>query len=326
MKKKTTSVKLGFCSLAAPRVHVRTAGRGAWRGQKRNRGRRRRSSRRRGGRRGGAANEEEKAQQPQEDKGQASRRGGDGRGTETRCARAGSLLGRPRPALRGPAPPRAARAAPCGCFAELGLTVVWRRQAGADDHYADDDYAGGQELEGHAMGMGGLGGMDGEAAVDPEALAEITRTVQVEMAEQVSLHPAHRHPPSLTRAHRRRACTCYSPPSCCVRGASALTRGRRCVGQLKMITQEMARLKSELYSENGGLAEIQKSLETLKGTPMLGCVPTSLAVCVPAALSTANIVPPRSWSRVASVVAGSMFLTARLTAAAKWKAPVRARR
>ena len=39
-----------------------------------------------------------------------------------------------------------------------------------------------------------------------------------------------------------------------------------------MITEEMARLKSELYSENGGLGEIQKSLEALKGNPLLGFV------------------------------------------------------
>ena len=39
--------------------------------------------------------------------------------------------------------------------------------------------------------------------------------------------------------------------------------------QLKMITEEMARLKSELYSEHGGLADIQRSLQTLKGHPMM---------------------------------------------------------
>ena len=40
-------------------------------------------------------------------------------------------------------------------------------------------------------------------------------------------------------------------------------------GQLKAITDEMARLKSELYSEHGGLGEIQKQLETLKTNPIM---------------------------------------------------------
>ena len=61
-----------------------------------------------------------------------------------------------------------------------------------------------------------------QAGVDPEALADITRTVQTEMAQQ-----------------------------------------------LKMIQDEMMRLKSELYSETGGLADIQKSLETLKTNPAM---------------------------------------------------------
>ena len=39
--------------------------------------------------------------------------------------------------------------------------------------------------------------------------------------------------------------------------------------QLKMITEEMARLKSELYSEHGGLGEIQRQLETLKSNPLM---------------------------------------------------------
>ncbi|EKX38751.1 hypothetical protein GUITHDRAFT_115080 [Guillardia theta CCMP2712] len=69
------------------------------------------------------------------------------------------------------------------------------------------------------LGMSRAGDAD---ELNPEALAEITRTVQQEMAEQ-----------------------------------------------LKMITQEMNRLKAELYSENGGLAEIQRSLESFKSTKML---------------------------------------------------------
>jgi hypothetical protein len=36
-----------------------------------------------------------------------------------------------------------------------------------------------------------------------------------------------------------------------------------------MIQEEMTRLKSELYSETGGLADIQRSLQTLKQNPMM---------------------------------------------------------
>jgi len=47
-----------------------------------------------------------------------------------------------------------------------------------------------------------------------------------------------------------------------------------------MITEEMSRLKSELYSEHGGLAEIQRSLETLKTNPLMRCERVFVCVCV----------------------------------------------
>jgi hypothetical protein len=106
----------------------------------------------------------------------------------------------------------------------------------------------------HGHAAAGMEEMEG-AGVDPEALAEITRTVQVEMAQQVCGVASYR---------------CDMPDCCQLNMITGLTRRKHLAAwQLKMITEEMARLKSELYSEHGGLGEIQKQLETLKSNPLM---------------------------------------------------------